>query len=143
MSTNQLLRLMQADAQVFFYKLHNLHWNVTGMMFGQLHLKTEELYNEFAVIFDDLAERQLQLNTKPVVTMKDALEISRIEETNESRFSGEQLLEIVVNDLEHFHKEFKRLSEISDGDTTTTSYADDKIAWLEKELWMLKAMLGR
>ena len=142
MNTNQQLRLLQADAQVLFYKLHNLHWNVTGLMFEPLHLKTESLYNQFAVIFDDLAERQLQLQNKPVITMRDALEISRIKETTKDRFTGEELLRTVVDDLEHFHKEFKNLSQASDNDTTTQSYADDKVAWLEKELWILRAMLG-
>jgi len=140
MSTGQVLRLLQADAQVFYFKLHNLHWNVTGMMFAPLHQKTEELYNEFAVIFDDLAERQLQLHSKPVVTIKDTLEISRIVETDEMRFTAEQVVNYLIDDLNHFHKEFKKLSEISEGDTTTQSFADDKVAWLEKELWMLRAM---
>ncbi|EQC52507.1 DNA starvation/stationary phase protection protein [Bacteriovorax sp. DB6_IX] len=140
MSTNQLLRLLQADAQVFYFKLHNLHWNVTGMMFAPLHEKTELLYNDFAVTFDDLAERQLQLHSTPVVTLKDSLEISRIQETNETKFTAQQVVNTLIDDLNHFHKEFRKLSEVSEGDSTTQAYADDKVAWLEKELWMLRAM---
>ncbi len=142
MSSSQLLRLLQADAQVFYFKLHNLHWNVTGMMFAPIHEKTEVFYNEFAVIFDDLAERQLQLHSRPVVTIKDSLEMSRILETNEEKFTAEQVVNYLIDDLNHFHKEFKKLSDISENDSTTQSYADDKVAWLEKELWILRAMVS-
>ncbi len=143
MNTINQLKLIQADAQVYFMKLHNIHWNVTGMMFLPVHQLTETLYNEFAVIFDDLAERQLQLGQKPVLTMANALEISRIKETNESSFTSKQALELILADNEYFLSAFKDLASTADesNDATTVAYADEKVAWLEKEIWQLKAML--
>lgn len=143
MNTINQLKLIQADAQVYFMKLHNIHWNVTGMMFLPIHQLTEALYNEFAVIFDDLAERQLQLGQKPLLTMSSALEISRIKETNESSFSSKEALEIILADNEYFLSAFRDLSNTATdaGDASTIAYADDKAAWLEKEIWQLKAML--
>lgn len=143
MNTINQLKLIQADAQVYFMKLHNIHWNVTGMMFLPIHELTETLYNEFAVIFDDLAERQLQLGEKPVLTMANALEISRIKETNESSFTSKESLEIILKDNDYFLNAFKELSRTADeaGDASTVAYADDKVAWLEKQNWQLKAML--
>ena len=142
MNVLKALKQLQADSQVFYFKLHNLHWNVKGMMFEPIHLKTQALYEEFAIAFDDLAERQLQLRETPIVSMKDALEISHIKETPQSSFNANEVLSILIEDLGHFHEEYKNLSGISEGDPTTTSFADDKIAWLEKELWMLRSMLG-
>ncbi|MFG1492507.1 DNA starvation/stationary phase protection protein [Halobacteriovorax sp. ZH4_bin.1] len=143
MNTINQLKLIQADAQVYFMKLHNIHWNVTGMMFQPIHLLTEKLYNEFAVVFDDLAERQLQLQQKPVLTMASALEISRIKETNESSFSSTQALELILKDNQYFLEAFKELSSTAsdENDATTVAYADEKVAWLEKENWQLRAML--
>ncbi|MFG1487065.1 DNA starvation/stationary phase protection protein [Halobacteriovorax sp. RZ-2] len=143
MNTINQLKLIQADAQVYFMKLHNIHWNVTGMMFQPIHLLTETLYNEFAIVFDDLAERQLQLHQKPVLTMASALEISRIKETNESSFTSTQALELILKDNQYFLEAFKELSATAsdENDATTVAYADEKVAWLEKENWQLRAML--
>ncbi|MFG1498900.1 DNA starvation/stationary phase protection protein [Halobacteriovorax sp. XZX-3] len=143
MNTINQLKLIQADAQVYFMKLHNIHWNVTGMMFQPIHALTEALYNEFAIVFDDLAERQLQLHQKPVLTMSGALEISRIKETNESSFTSTQALELILKDNQYFLEAFKELSATAgdENDATTVAYADEKVAWLEKENWQLRAML--
>ncbi|EPZ51289.1 putative DNA protection during starvation protein 2 [Bacteriovorax sp. BAL6_X] len=143
MNTINQLKLIQADAQVYFMKLHNIHWNVTGMMFQPIHALTETLYNEFAIVFDDLAERQLQLGQKPVLTMSNALEISRIKETNESSFTSTQALELILKDNQYFLEAFRELSSTAgdENDATTVAYADEKVAWLEKENWQLRAML--
>ena len=117
------------------------HWNVKGMMFEPIHLKTEALYNEFAVIFDDIAERQLQLRSEPIVTMQEALKVSQIKEIEKSSFNASEVVQTLITDLDHFYTAFKQLSEASDNDSTTAAYADDKIAWLEKELWMLRSMM--
>ncbi|MAX67484.1 MAG: DNA starvation/stationary phase protection protein [Bacteriovoracaceae bacterium] len=141
MSVIEKLKQLQADSQVFYFKLHNLHWNVKGMMFEPIHLKTEALYNEFAVIFDDIAERQLQLRSEPIVTMQEALKVSQIKEIEKSSFNASEVVQTLITDLDHFYTAFKQLSEASDNDSTTAAYADDKIAWLEKELWMLRSMM--
>lgn len=136
------LNLLLADSHVFFTKLHNYHWNIKGLQFLALHQKTEEYYTEFATIYDDLAERALQLGEKPVVTLKKILEITRIQEETERNFTAQQVVSNILKDFEHFYKEFRELSSIAGDDVTTTNYADDKIAYLEKEMWMMRSMLG-
>ena len=42
----QLLQQIQADSLVFYTKLHNLHWNVEGLMFKPIHEATEKIYDE-------------------------------------------------------------------------------------------------
>ena len=139
---NQLKQL-QADAEVFYHKLHNFHWNIQGMEFYHLHLKTEEFYNTFAVCFDDLAELQLQRGYKPVVTLKEALEITQIKEESKTAFTAPYLIESVLNDFEYFCREFKALSQMANGDASVIAYADGQVSILEKEIWMLKSMLSK
>ena len=69
----QLLQQIQADSLVFYTKLHNLHWNVEGLMFKPIHEATEKIYDEFADVFDDVAERVIQLGGNPYVTLSDIL----------------------------------------------------------------------
>mgnify|MGYP003640270494 FL=1 len=129
-----------ADANVMYTKLHNYHWNVKGMQFYGLHAKTEEFYGAFATIYDDVAERILQLGGKPLVTLKQILATARIKEDERTDFTGNDVIKALLEDFKFFHGEFKGLSEVSDA--ITTAYADEQIGMLEKEIWMLRSMLG-
>ena len=141
-SVNEKLNQLVADSNVLFTKLHNYHWNIKGMQFYNVHAKTEELYDQVAVLYDDLAERLLQLGGTPVVTLKQILELSRIKEESKNDFDTKYVVEKIVDDFKFLIKEFKELSSLSQNDSTTAAFADDKIAFLEKEVWMLKALLG-
>tara|TARA_R110000868_G_scaffold117600_15_gene312564 strand:+ start:67446 stop:67880 length:435 start_codon:yes stop_codon:yes gene_type:complete len=129
-----------ADANVMHTKLHNYHWNVKGMQFYGLHAKTEEFYGTFATIYDDVAERILQLGGKPLVTLKQILATARIKEDERTDFSANDVVKALMEDFKFFHGEFKSLSD--GADAITTAYADEKVGMLEKEIWMLRSMLG-
>ncbi len=144
MSKLDILKRLQADSMVFFMKTHNYHWNVKGRDFPQVHAATEEIYNTFATVFDDLAERIIQIGGVPHVTLKSVLENASIKENDKTQFNSEQILKEVLADYEYFLKSFRELSKISsdDGDVSTQGYADSQIAHLEKAIWMIKAQLA-
>ncbi len=139
-----LLKSLQADSTVLFMKLHNFHWNVKGMDFHPVHGATEEMYDQFADLLDDLAERVLQLGDKPFVTLKAVLANARIKEEEASSFTSKVIVESLLKDYEFLAGEFKKLSKLADeaGDKVTAALADDKVAAFEKSIWMLKAQLG-
>lgn len=144
MKTVEMLKQLQADSIVFFMKVHNYHWNVKGANFPQIHAKTQEVYEEFADVFDDVAERIIQLGGVPCVTLAEALKLTKINEESKTNFSANEVLDGVLKDYEYFEKAFKELSSLADsnGDKVTSAYADDKVAGLQKGLWMLKAQRG-
>ncbi len=133
------LQLLMADALVMFTKVHNYHWNVRGPQFYGVHARTEEIYEQFATIYDDVAERILQLGGTPIVTLKDTLSKTRLKEESETRFTVEQVMQSLIKDCEHFLKEFRNLASIAGDDSTTAAYAEEKVAEFEKQLWMMKA----
>lgn len=137
--TVKQLNLLVADSQVLYTKLHNFHWNVKGPHFLQIHLKTEELYNHFALLYDSLAERVIQLGGTPFVTLKEILENTRIEEYPSTKFTTNELFQNLKNDFSFLLKEFNKLSTIIDGDSATTALVDEQITFLEKEIWMFEA----
>ncbi|MBH47213.1 MAG: DNA starvation/stationary phase protection protein [Halobacteriovorax sp.] len=139
-ATISKLNNILADANVMHTKLHNYHWNVKGMQFYGLHAKTEEFYGTFATIYDDVAERILQLGGKPLVTLKQILATARIKEDERTDFSANDVVKALMEDFKFFHGEFKSLSD--GADAITTAYADEKVGMLEKEIWMLRSMLG-
>lgn len=140
----KILKQLQADSLVFFMKTHNYHWNVKGKDFPQVHSATEEIYKTFATIFDDIAERIIQLGDTPHVTLKDILSASKIKEESKTDFKSKDVLENILEDYKYFLSKFQKLSKVAteNNDTTTQGYADSQIAHLEKAIWMLKAQLA-
>ncbi|CAM2952302.1 Dps family protein [Helicobacter burdigaliensis] len=140
----ETLKQIQADSMVFFIKLHNYHWNVTGMDFHPVHKALEEMYDDMADLMDDMAERVLQLGEKPYVTTKDMLSASKIKEESATNFDSKTILKAVLPEYEYFLKSFRELSDLAGeaNDKATVALADEKIAGLEKALWMLKAQLA-
>ncbi|MGX3098176.1 Dps family protein [Helicobacter sp. 23-1046] len=138
------LKQLQADAQVFYVKVHNYHWNVRGMDFHPTHKALQEIYEEFAEVFDDTAERILQLGGTPYLTMSDISKNAKIKEESKSSFDSKTVLKAVLSDYEYFEKTFAELSQLADesGDKVSGAYADDKCASLQKAIWMLKAQLS-
>lgn len=137
----EILKQIQADSMVFFMKLHNFHWNVKGSDFMEVHKTTQEIYEIFAQIFDDVAERILQLNSKPLITLKEILKVTKIKENTKDTFKGSDIVKFIQEDYEYFLNIFKELSNECKEDSTTQDYANSQIAHLEKALWMLKAQL--
>lgn len=140
----QALKQIQADSAVFYIKLHNYHWNVQGMDFHPVHSALEAMYDEVTEQMDEVAERVLQIGEKPYVTLKDMLAASKIKEDSKTSFTSKEIVKIILPDYEHFLKSFKELSDLADeaNDKGTISLADEKIASLEKAIWMLKAQLA-
>ncbi|MBD3860154.1 DNA starvation/stationary phase protection protein [Bacillus sp. 28A-2] len=132
-----------ADWTVLYVKLHNYHWYVKGKDFFTLHEKFEELYTETATYIDDLAERMLALNGKPVATMKECLEISSIQEA-EGNESAEQMVKNLYDDFSNIAEELKRGMDLAAevGDETTGDMLLAIHQSIEKHNWMLKAFLG-
>lgn len=137
------LKQLQADAHALYIKLHNYHWNVKGMDFHPVHNYTEELYNEFSVLFDDLAERAIILGEKPYLTLEELVKETKIETEKGDSFKSKEIAEKLVVDFEYLLKAFKKLSQTAGEaeDKGTEAFADEKVAKLEKDLWMLGSML--
>ena len=60
-------------------KLHNLHWNVTGLTFKAVHEYLEALYNDSFEKLDEVAELQKQLGLPVLASEKEYLENAEIQ----------------------------------------------------------------
>ncbi|MDR2100436.1 MAG: DNA starvation/stationary phase protection protein [Campylobacteraceae bacterium] len=138
------LKGIQADAIALFVKIHNYHWNIKGLQFAPIHAYTEGLYDKVAEIYDDTAERVLQLDAKPVLTLDDIVKTTKIKTEKNDSFDAKYVLEKIHEDFTYLLEEFKNLSKLADedGDKATAAYADDQTKELEKELWKLKQTLA-
>ena len=137
------LKQLQADSHALFIKLHNYHWNVKGMDFNPVHAHTESIYNSMATLYDDTAERVIQLGGKPHLTMSELMNATKIKEETGDSFTSKTIVKNIVIDFKYLLKSFNALRDAADkaGDNTTAAFADDNVASYEKELWILGAML--
>lgn len=134
---------IQADVHTLWIRFHNYHWNVKGLQFYAIHSYTEDAYEAMAKLFDDVAERILQLKAKALICPKALIEKAQIAKIEKDCFSPSEVLEFIRKDYEYLLKEFKSLDELAskENDTTTSNLAQDKIAEFEKALWMLSNAL--
>jgi starvation-inducible DNA-binding protein len=141
----QALNEILADMHILNVKLHNFHWNVSGMQFHAIHSATEAYYDHFFAQFDDVAERILQLGSKPVSTTKGYLELATIEEENGTHFEAAYVLQSIASDFAAMLEKVKAANALAegDGDVGTQDLLSGLIAWFEKEIWIIKSTLGK
>lgn len=140
----QVVNKQIANWTVLYIKLHNFHWFVKGQQFFTLHTKFEELYTEAALHIDELAERLLALDGKPVATMKGALELASVKEAIGSE-TAEQMVQSIVDDFTVLIGELKEGMTLA-GEVDDETTGDMLLAIhssLEKHVWMLKSFLGK
>ncbi len=148
MKENQLTKALNeilADMHILIGKLHNYHWNVSGMQFHAIHSMTEAFYDYFFAQFDDVAERILQLEAKPISTVKGYLEATTLTEDTQECFSAETVLEQVSADFITLVDKLKQANALADeaNDLGTQDMIGGQIAWLEKQLWLIRSTLGK
>lgn len=143
MELGQAVNKQVANWTVLYVKLHNYHWYIKGRHFFTLHEKFEELYNEANQYIDELAERILALEGKPVATMKDVLQLASVKEASGSE-TEEEMVRNIASDFEMLVNELQEGIELA-GQADDEGTADMLIGIkqsLKKHIWMLKAFLG-
>ena len=131
-----------ANLAVLNAKLHNLHWNVVGRAFVQVHEYTEELYDEMAEQYDAVAEAIKMRDRMPPVRLSEFLKYASVEELDARDFSVAEVLEIVTADLRTMQDLAKQIRDGADkmGDCLLVSQFEGYLEGYAKRLWFLKAM---
>lgn len=125
-------------------KLHNLHWNVVGKQFVQIHEFTESLYDDFFAKYDDVAELMKMQGEEPLVKAADYLKHATIQELDGKPFSCTEVLEIVQADVQKMKDLAVELRNEADdaGDFETVALFEEHVAGYSKNLWFLRAMMA-
>ncbi|RDW17763.1 Dps family protein [Oceanobacillus chungangensis] len=137
---NQLL----SNYVVMYIKLHRYHWFIQGRHFFLLHEKFEEMYQEIASDLDEIAERILMIDGKPLATMAKYLKETTLVEANADDKENEiiaQLIEDFEQMISEIHQVGIPLSNEQQDDPSIDLLATLQ-GKLEKYLWMLKSYLA-
>ncbi|MBC8589806.1 Dps family protein [Wansuia hejianensis] len=138
-----LLQKYLANLGVMNVKLHNIHWNVIGPQFMEVHKFTEEIYDSLFEDFDQVAELLKMKNEMPLSTMASFLKESSIEEIEAKDFSVKESLEILKKDMEIMKELAVEIRNLADeeGDFETVAIFEDYVGEYSKNLWFLSSML--
>jgi starvation-inducible DNA-binding protein len=132
-----------ANYMVFYQNVRGFHWNIKGEKFFELHLKFEELYNNVLLKVDELAERILTLESTPLHSFEDYVQISSIKSTKDISEGKEALKHILSAFQVIIVKQRNILSVASEaGDEGTNALMSDYIREEEKLVWMYRSYLG-
>ena len=133
-----------SNLAVLNVNLHNLHWNVEGLQFVEIHEFTESLYDDFFEKYDAVAELLKMKGEKPLVKLTDYLQNATIKELDKDKFSVVESLEIVqdyLNEMRNLATEIRNDAD-QDGDFEVVAEFEDHVAGYSKNLWFVKSMLA-
>ncbi|MCW5519281.1 DNA starvation/stationary phase protection protein [Aureitalea sp. L0-47] len=138
------LNTLLAEYNVYYQKLRNFHWNIQGKAFFDLHNQFEEMYSDARLKIDEIAERILTLNFRPLSRMKEYLDISKIEESPNA-LSDNEMVSMILNDHRMLLKQMKIVINHASNaeDEGTIDLLGAYIRELEKASWMLSAWMKK
>lgn len=131
-----------SNLAVMTFKLHNLHWNVGGSNFVQIHEYTEKLYDDAFEKFDEVAEILKMKGEMPLVKLSDYLKTATLKEIDASSFTVSQVLGILQEDISLMVKDAEKIrKEAAEADDYQVSTVfEDYLKGYAKTLWFLRAM---
>lgn len=133
-----------ANYAILYQNTRGYHWNIQGDKFFELHLKFEELYNDFFIKIDEIAERILTLGYAPEHKYSNYLKGAKITESNEVSNGIKAIHEILDGFAILLSKErhILRLSGEIDEEGTNAQMSD-YIREQEKLVWMYSAYINQ
>ena len=131
-----------ADLVVTYLKLHDLHWNVKGRQFVEVHKYTEGLYEDFAEKFDEVAERMIMSGVQPISTIDAYVKATSLMEETKGLYRDEEVIGIVLADLKALRAKASELRHEFDetGHIQEANLLDGHIEYYDKEIWFLDSM---
>ncbi|API93965.1 MULTISPECIES: Dps family protein [unclassified Virgibacillus] len=138
---NQLL----SNQFVLYVKLHRYHWFIQGRNFFSLHEQFENMYVEVADDIDEIAERILMINGKPLATMVKYLKEATLEEASADD-EEQEIIQQLLHDLQQMTTEIQKEGlpkAVKLEDSPTEDLLIGLQGKLEKYIWMLKAYLKK
>ncbi len=140
----QLLKHVLADQHVLYMRMRNYHWNVTGPQFQSLHALIENQYTALEASIDDTAERIRQYGAYAPGTLKQMLELSRLQEEPDVVPTAREMVANLVADHESVIRQLREDTKLAGddyGDIAVEDYFTGLVQVHQKMAWLLRSHL--
>jgi starvation-inducible DNA-binding protein len=136
------LNVYLSNLAVLNAKFHNLHWNVVGKQFVQIHEFTESAYDSFFEQYDEVAELLKMRGLNPLVKLEDYLKNATVKEVASQAFSVKEVLDIVEGDFKLMMELATEIRNEADeaNDFVVVAAFEGFVAGFQKNLWFIKAI---
>ncbi len=133
-----------ADSYILMVKTQGYHWNVVGPLFQPIHELTEQHYNDLFKAIDELAERIRALGYPAPTSIAEMISLTRVQEDTENP-TTEEMIQNLIRDHEIVARRFRNSVERAEDvrDVATADMLTQRIAFHEKAIWMLQALLAK
>ena len=133
-----------ADSYLLMVKTQAYHWNAVGPLFHSIHSLTEEQYDNLFEAIDDMAERVRALGYPAPASITDMISLSEIDE-DMGNPTTEQMVENLISDHEIAARRFRQSAERAEDvkDIVSADMLTQRLAFHEKAIWMLRALLAK
>lgn len=124
-------------------KLHNLHWNVTGLTFKAVHEYLETLYDDSFEKLDEVAELQKQLGLPVLASAREYLENADIQELGYKEYTPVEAIKYAKEYVEHMRDLALTIRKEADQEDcfVLTNLMEDHVTGYDKHIWFLNNML--
>ena len=132
-----------ADVGVAYIKFHNLHWNVVGIQFKNVHEYLESVYDSLSDILDETAEILKMADEIPLGSMKAFLAVSSIQELEDKSYTVLEARTIAAADIAALKATAEAIRKLASEDDyyTVVVMLEDHLVTINKTLWFLQSML--
>lgn len=140
----ETLQREQSNALVAYLNYKKYHWLTFGPLFRELHLLFEEQGGEVFAMIDELAERSLMLDGKPVADPADYLPTATVKPST-GELPVREMVEEAIATHELIIKEMHQDAEIANtaGDIGTADLYTRLVQTHQKHRWFLKELLRK
>jgi starvation-inducible DNA-binding protein len=126
----------------FYLKAANFHWNVEGMLFGELHSLFERIYTEVYESIDTYAE---ELRALQILAPASFSQFSQLSYVLDETMPGDwkSMLQELLLDSDMMALKFQQLFMIAEefGDHGLSNFLADRQDAHKKHSWMLRSSL--
>ena len=137
-----VLNALLADEYVLYTKTRNFHWNVTGPNFNELHAFFQTQYEALDGIIDQMAERVRALDEKPASTLREFLDLTRLQEDRKN-LKASEMIHVLLADHESVIRQLREDLDVVEDQFNDAGNADEITGWLkqhEQMAWMLRSL---
>lgn len=134
-----------ANLAVLNVKTHNLHFNVVGPSFKNVHEYLESIYDTYFDYYDAVAEIVKMQEQMPIVSVAEYLKLTSIEEVPAKEYPIAEALEIARKDMEVMRDAALAIRKEAEEEDNfaLANMMEDHVAYYAKQLWFMKASLTK
>ena len=121
-----------------------LHWNIVGPHFRSLHLQLDELVDSWHELSDTVAERAVAIGHSPDGQAAAVAASAGLKPVHGGQINDDEVVRVLTQRVEEVGARVRdRMDRLGELDVASQDVLTEVVRELEKQLWMVRAQLGR